>query len=236
MKWKVIDTGNSSAEENMEYDRELLAAIKVDDSPILHLYGWTSPSATYGHFIKPEDYFLLDSVKKHGLNLAKRPTGGGIVFHTTDLAFSMLVPANHKAFSVNTLENYAFINRIVIDAIEHFQHDIASMQLLPQEPIIDDLASRNFCMAKPTRYDVMLAGRKLGGAAQRRSKTAFLHQGTISLLPPQEDLLLSVLKGAEEIVGNMLKNSHFLLSKASTDEDLEEARETMKQALRNAIA
>ena len=50
-----------------------------------------------------------------------------------------------------------------------------------------------FCMAKPTIYDVVYQGRKIAGAAQRRRKNGYLHQGTISLAFPQMGLLNEVL-------------------------------------------
>jgi lipoate-protein ligase A len=47
-------------------------------------------------------------------------------------------------------------------------------------------------MARPTKYDVMLQGRKIAGAAQRKTKAGFLHQGTIALLCPDPELLGAV--------------------------------------------
>ena len=37
------------------------------------------------------------------------------------------------------------------------------------------------CFANPVRDDVMLLGRKIAGAAQRRTRGGFLHQGSIQL-------------------------------------------------------
>ena len=63
----------------------------------------------------------------------------------------------------------------------------------------------NFCMAKPTRYDVVYKGRKIAGAAQRRQKQGYLHQGTISLAAPHFELMRSLLH-SHEVVDAM---SHF---------------------------
>ena len=59
--------------------------------PLLHLYQWDGPSATYGYFIDPSKYLDLNKLRQHHVALARRPTGGGIVFHIWDLAFSFLI-------------------------------------------------------------------------------------------------------------------------------------------------
>ena len=68
-------------------------------------------------FYRSGRHLDLKALEASGLHLARRPTGGGIIFHLTDFAFSVLIPANHPSFSQNTLENYALVNRPVAFAI-----------------------------------------------------------------------------------------------------------------------
>ena len=114
---KVLDTGTRSAQANMDLDATLLEEL---EEPLLHFYDWEGEAATHGYFIQPEKFLNLKRVKAHKLSLARRPTGGGIVFHNCDLAFSVLIPATHPSFSTNPLDNYAFINRRVVEAIAAF--------------------------------------------------------------------------------------------------------------------
>ncbi len=79
MSWEVRDTGIATAEENMRYDAALLEHLSSEKGPILHFYDWETPSATYGYFMQPERWLNMEEVKKRGLSLARRPTGGGIV-------------------------------------------------------------------------------------------------------------------------------------------------------------
>src|SRR4029078_7336771 len=102
-RWHIIDTGEKSAEENMRLDADLLERAAEWAYPILHLYEWAAPSATFGHFIDPGQFLNLDRVIQKGLQLARRPTGGGIIFHLWDMAFSVLVPSHLPEFSLNTL-------------------------------------------------------------------------------------------------------------------------------------
>src|SRR5689334_18889962 len=108
MELKIIDTGVNSAENNMRIDQTYLDSLSDQSQALLHLYEWEKPSITYGYFSQPSKVLLPEGIEKYGLQLAKRPTGGGIIFHSFDLAFSILVPSSHPHFSLNTLENYAW--------------------------------------------------------------------------------------------------------------------------------
>jgi lipoate---protein ligase len=219
MNWTIIDTGTSSAKKNMEIDADLLAALDPSSaSPILHLYDWLAPCATYGHFIHPFDHLS----SKADFELAKRPTGGGLLFHISDWAFSILVPASHEAFSLNTLDNYAFINTLLIDIINRFLGFKANLSLLPTESPRDHCLC-HFCMAKPTKYDVMLEGKKVCGGAQRRTKAGFLHQGTISLSIPDQGFLDRLLLDPS-VSKAMFENTYPLMA----DVPLKEARKFLK--------
>lgn len=222
MEWNIIDTGKRSASENMRIDAELLELLEYRSQPIIHLYDWQSDAATFGHFIEPASFLNLEGVQKMGLEIAKRPTGGGIIFHLSDLAFSILIPATHPKFSHNPLENYAFINQKVIVAIQEWAG--GTLQLLPNEPTSFAPACRQFCMAKPTKYDVMLGGRKVGGAAQRKTRFGYLHQGSIFLGNMNRDYLKTVLKFPEDVIQGMDLHSFPLLGQQVDFEDIEKAR------------
>lgn len=236
-QWTVVDTGISSAKRNMEIDAELLSKLEAtSQSPILHLYDWQAPSATYGHFIHPVEHLSEDVFNKNYLDLAKRPTGGGLILHTNDWAFSVLVPAAHEAFSVNTLDNYAFVNRLVIEVIAHFTGRSAALSLLQTESETIDSSSRHFCMAKPTKYDVMLDGKKVCGGAQRRTRSGFLHQGTISLTLPDIGFLEKILLPNTPVSQNMFENTCPLLSGSPSAKDLLDARRHLTEVFKSFVA
>lgn len=224
MKWQCIETEESPAQQIMDFDSYLLGRITF---PTLHFYQWQGDSATYGHFIRPELFFNLERSKVKGLNLAKRPTGGGILFHLWDFAFSVLIPNSHPKYSLNTLENYAWINQIVVEAISSGTSHL--FDLLPRQPFNKNITSQNFCYAHPTQYDIILNGKKIGGAAQRRTKNGFLHQGSISLVPPDEEYLRNVLIDGASVVPEMLTNSAYL----TTHDNLIEMRSFLKNSLTN---
>ncbi len=190
-KWRILDTGRRSAEENMCLDKELLLRLDEYSEPTVHFYDWVEDSATYGYFVNPRDFLDVEKAKEKNLQLARRPTGGGIIFHTWDFAFSVLVPSHSEFFSQNTLDNYEFINRAVLRAVQELLGQ--QLSLIPSDGEELDLACGRFCMAKPTKYDVLLQGKKIVGAAQRQTKKGFLHQGSISLANPCWQYLEEIL-------------------------------------------
>lgn len=197
---RILDSGINSANDIMRFDEKLLDQIK---EPTLHLYNWASPSLTHGYFIRPENHLSLKNLEIRGINLARRPTGGGIVFHIWDLAFSFLLPSDHPAFSLTTLTNYRFVNKAVLETVEEFFGLGRSAELILENGPDLGPDCGNFCMAKPTQYDVVHNGMKVAGAAQRKRKEGYLHQGTISLVCPDIDLLSDVLLSKEDVLKAM---------------------------------
>ncbi len=230
--WNIIDTGPGDACGNMQFDASLLDRADAQESPVLHLYEWESPSATFGHFIDPAQFLDLDRASQKGLRLARRPTGGGIIFHIWDMAFSVLVPAHCPEYSLNTLDNYAFVNNAVLDAVQDFlRGGSANLSLIQEDVAALDGSCRHFCMAKPTKYDVMLQGKKVAGAAQRKTKKGFLHQGSISLLLPAQDYLEEVLLPGTSVAQAMQMTTCPLLQQKATEVEIVLAKEQFKALL-----
>jgi len=230
---RVWNTGKATARENMAQDAFLLQNLEQDADAVLHLYDWWGDSATYGHFIRPEEFFDLEVVKSRGLTLEKRPTGGGIIFHSFDLTFSLAIPVCHPLYSHNTLESYANVNREVIEVVHQFLGDKPRPALLQLE---QTSIHEQFCMAHPTKYDVILNGKKVGGAAQRRTRFGVLHQGSISLIAPNAELICAVLKNGEEIHNKMIRHSDALLDHENQYIQMRsELQEALKEHFRTAF-
>lgn len=235
LSWKIIESEGLSSEAIMAKDLFLLEQLRSDDHPLLHLYEWGSPCLTYGYFTDPNRYLELEALEDCGLQATRRPTGGGIIFHLSDLAFSILIPASHPRFSLNPLNNYAFINQKVAEVISKFTTQRVRPELNQVETSCHDLNCLPFCMAKPTRYDLIVEGKKVGGAAQRRTRHGLLHQASISLLFPPIDLLRKILKNQESVVEAMQTHSHCLLSESATLQQLQAARQGLREILRTSI-
>ncbi|MBS0648606.1 MAG: hypothetical protein JSS10_05195 [Verrucomicrobia bacterium] len=226
MAWNILERQAASARANMEMDSQLLEGLGDQEKPILHLYAWERESLTFGYFMKPEELLNLEEAEMRGIDWARRPTGGGTVFHLWDLAFSVLIPAKSPLFSTNTLDNYNLINRVVKDVVKEFIG--GEISLTPDDAPFSDPTCTHFCMARPTKYDVMLQGKKIAGAAQRKTKEGFLHQGTLALISPDEELLTALLPSAA-VREAMMRTTFPLLQERG---DLKEGRKQLCEHLK----
>ncbi|MEX0961781.1 MAG: hypothetical protein WDZ28_02865 [Simkaniaceae bacterium] len=233
--WKILDTGQNSAQHNMELDKKLLEALKPDDAPMLHFYDWERESATYGYFIKYEQFIDTKKVLKKNIDICRRPTGGGILFHQFDLAFTVLIPAGYPGFSENTLKNYALVNRGVQEAVGSILKENEKAELLEADPQPLSDRCRHFCYAKPTIYDVMIGSKKVAGAAQRRKKQGLLHQGSISIQAPNLDYLREILIDNESLITAFSQNSFSLLPYDAPPSDRHQMRQVLKEGLKQAF-
>jgi lipoate-protein ligase A len=232
---EILQTPPCSAAENMHKDMQLLASLQKEPKVIIHIYSWAASSATYGYFLDPSHHFRTAVISNQTLDIARRPTGGGIIFHHCDLAYAILIPATHQKYSLNTLENYAFINSAMIESIKAFYKNPSKMDLLQQEINATSTKASQFCMAKPTKYDILYEGRKVGGGAQRRTKYGYLHQGTICLSLPSPEFLQENLIYPEDILQSMQTHSYPLLGQNPTPTDFEAAKNDLLCHLINTL-
>ena len=171
--WYLWDDGINSPAFNMAADELLLQKAKEIQRPILRIYYWDRPAVTIGYIQK------YTAAPQSGYTIIRRPTGGGIVFHDVDLTYTVVIPSGHEIEKLNRIESYHVFHKAVINALS---------ELNVQTQLVDfgvDPKDRQTmqCFTAPTKYDVVAklsdSTSKIAGAAQRRSKTGILHQGSI---------------------------------------------------------
>ena len=84
-------------------------------------------------------------------------------------------------------------------------------------------------MARPTKYDLVVGKKKIAGAAQRKMKQGFLHQGTIALQFPDLNLLDEILPS--EDVREAMRQTTFPLLREN--DSIEEGRKQLRELLKN---
>ena len=163
-----------SAATNMAIDEALLEAVTI---PSIRFYRWNSPALSFGYFGKFGDVAEYATER----DLVRRWTGGGIVFHGDDLTYSIVIPACDPIFGESSMSIYERIHRALCNAL------IATGQRAVVAGV-SDASYNGQCFANPVRADVMMNGRKVGGAAHRRTRAGLLHQGSIQRVDLGNDL------------------------------------------------
>ncbi len=173
------DIAPHSAAMNMAIDEALLETAKV---PSIRFYQWKSPALSFGYFGKFADVanYLAER------NLVRRWTGGGTVFHGEDLTYSIVIPTSDPLLGESSMSIYKEIHCALCDALaEMGQHAVVAAigdrggLTSAMENGVTDPGYNSHCFAHPVRADVMIDGRKIAGAAQRRTRGGLLHQGSI---------------------------------------------------------
>jgi lipoyl(octanoyl) transferase len=162
---------------NMAIDEALLEYSAIS---CIRFYRWYSPALSFGYFGKFADVAPYERER----DLVRRWTGGGIVFHGDDLTYSIVIPANDAAFSESLMSIYEKVHRALRDALGGSRkRAIVSAGVDPGSGSITRQATTSAagynCFANPVRADLMIDGRKIAGAAQRRTRRGLLQQGSI---------------------------------------------------------
>jgi len=190
--------GILSVKTAMERDFQALKELSTYEKPLLRVWQYERPSITYGYFT-PIDKLLTDEAYCH-FDIAKRPTGGGILFHMGDCCFSFAVPASSSWYSESIEENYARINNWLLDRL--------GMGSGGEKP--SQTSAREYCQANSTKYDVIYCGKKIAGCAERKTKSGFLHQCALFLEEPDWTLIERALYNGKEVVALMKEQLNFI--------------------------
>jgi lipoate-protein ligase A len=159
------DAEPRAAALNMAVDEAILEAASI---PTLRFYRWQHPALSFGYF----GSFADVSKKDTGREIVRRWTGGGVVPHGDDLTYSVVIPADHSVFARSSLEIYSELHGAIRQVL--MASGVEAMLASSVAPKISE-----HCFANAVRADVLFQGRKIAGAAHRRSRGGLLHQGSI---------------------------------------------------------
>jgi lipoate-protein ligase A len=171
------DIAPRSAALNMSIDEVLLEQAIV---PTIRFYRWDHPALSFGYFGKFADVADYEAER----DVVRRWTGGGIVFHGDDLTYSIIIPASAEFFAASPRWIYAAIHSALRDALSANGEpaELASVAgVADAGAAVGDRGYNGACFANPVQADVLVNGRKVAGAAQRRTRRGLLQQGSIQL-------------------------------------------------------
>ncbi len=150
-KIRILETGNNLGPWNMAVDEFLLYNCK---EPILRIYGWSKPCISIGYF-QNIDEVNYKKCNEENVDVVRRITGGGAVFHDMELTYSFVT----KNFPQSIIKSYEEISELIIQTLKKFGLDAKFSPL----------------------NDVTINGKKVCGNAQTRKNNTLLQHGTVLL-------------------------------------------------------
>ncbi|MFA5394337.1 MAG: lipoate--protein ligase family protein [Candidatus Ratteibacteria bacterium] len=175
--WRLIDSGERTGKYNMEFDLKLLASAERGEiPPTLRFYRWNPPAVSLGSGQKPEEEANLDFCRQNGIDVVRRPSGGGAILHEDEITYSFTSRiSDHPAFQ-DLLSSYYIIVEGLMEGLKKIGVDaeVRGGKSSGPERYIP-------CFALSSRHDLVVKDKKIIGSAQRRKKNAFMQHGSIPI-------------------------------------------------------
>jgi lipoate-protein ligase A len=167
----------------MGLDEAILESVSSGrELPTLRLYAWEPAAISIGYFQGLHEEVDIEGCRAHGVDIVRRITGGGAVFHQAEITYSVIIPETHALAPGSIMASYGLICGGVIAGLGILGVDAS---FAPINDIVSD-------------------GRKLSGNAQTRKRGCLLQHGTI-LLDLDVELMFELLKvPAEKARGRLV--------------------------------
>jgi len=177
--FRLIRSPASSAAYNMALDEKILERYLEDGIGVFRVYRWEAPSFTYGFSQNPQDEIDLDKCASDGIQIAKRITGGGVLFHNDEITYSFVCSKEDVGEPESVFVAYRDICKFILRFYESF--GLTPGFALQAENFKERCAVHQLCSASHEKYDIVIGGKKIGGNAQKRRRQVIFQHGSIPL-------------------------------------------------------
>lgn len=199
MKWRIIPLQTNNAFMNMALDEAVCESVSSGKSaPTIRFYTWTPSAVSIGYFQSLNDEVDTNVAKELGVDIVRRRTGGGAVYHDTkgEMTYSVIAPESIMPSGIR--ESYQLICGWIIESLKNLGIESEF---------------------KPIN-DIIAGGKKISGNAQTRRNGVLLQHGTLLydldvrtmftlLKVPKEKISDKMIQSVEERVTKVLNFGNF---------------------------
>ncbi len=157
MKWRVIPLHVCNAFEAMAIDHAVSESVARSADPTIRFWRWNPSTVSIGYFQSINDEVNLDACREFDVDVVRRVTGGGAVFHDFNGEITYSVIAKESLLPKGITESYLEICGWIIKSLGYLG------------------INAEF---KPIN-DIIVDGKKISGNAQTRKNGVLLQHGTI---------------------------------------------------------
>jgi len=217
-RWRILPLRVDDAFMSMAIDEALLKLNSEGRSPnTLRFWRWSPSAVSLGCFQSVEREVNLDVAKEYGVDVVRRITGGGAVFHDQDGELTYSVVCGQDDLPLDIIESYKLICGGLVRGFQKLGLQ-AEFRLM---------------------NDVQVGGKKISGSAQTRRWGSVLQHGTV-LISPDIRKMFELLKVSHEKISDKFITSVF--ERVTTVErelgrkpSFEEVREAMSEGFGKAL-
>ncbi len=184
-KARILFTGLHDAFFNMGLDEAILESVAARSSPpTLRFYGWTPAAISLGYFQGISEEVDIQACRDSNIDIVRRITGGGAVFHDAELTYSIVIPEGHRLAPDSITGSYEILCAGIVEGL-----GILGVK--------SEFAPIN---------DIVSGGRKISGNAQTRKKGCLLQHGTILLDVNVEKMFSLLMVPKEKAKGKLIED------------------------------
>ena len=182
----VCEVQPAAGSWNMAVDEALLEAAVASGIATVRLYRWQNPTVSLGYFQSVEDAALWERFQ--GVAKVRRLSGGGAILHHHEWTYACCLPATHPLTREPT-SIYHVLHQAVCDALAAYGIDTSMRgtaafraETQPSNVVSAGTTDQAFlCFRRGDPRDIVFAGHKVLGSAQRRRHGAVLQHGSLIL-------------------------------------------------------
>jgi lipoate-protein ligase A len=156
----------------MALDEALMSRAREAGEWTLRVYAWSAPTISLGRNQPALRHYDRDRIRRQGVAVVRRPTGGRAILHHREITYSVTAPS---AAAGTERESYARINRLLVASLNKLGVD-ARVSPRRERARLPDATP---CFELPAEGELTFEGRKLAGSAQWRSDGALLQHGSV---------------------------------------------------------
>jgi len=176
-EWRILPFEKAAAAENMAVDEAVFRKnIRGTSPPTLRFYGWRVPTLSIGCFQDYRKEVDDEACRRFGVQVVRRPTGGKAVLHEQELTYAVIAGSDPGLFPPDILKTYRVIGRCLSEGLAQIGIRAEMKEEGRRSP---EGTLRSACFSFPSRYELLVGGRKICGSAQMRSRGFFLQHGSL---------------------------------------------------------
>lgn len=167
-----VDAAPRPGWQNMALDQALLEAAEATGVTWWRLYRWEPYCLSFGRHEPAGRRYDRERIASLGIDCVRRPTGGRAVWHARELTYAVAGPLGGRSLA----------------SVYHAVHAILAAALrtlgaapTPAERRAAPGLGAGPCFAAAVGGEILVAGKKVLGSAQRRTGGAFLQHGSLLL-------------------------------------------------------
>jgi len=216
--WRLLKPQTADAYTNMAIDEAIMKArIKNRVPNTLRFYMWNPSAVSIGRFQTLADEIHVENCRKHGVDIVRRITGGGAVYHDSEGEITYSIITKTKDLGCKDLDLLSAYQKICSGLNEAVKILGTKAEYRPPDP--------KRCP------NLTISGKKISGNAQSSKKGVLLQHGTFLLDIDHEKMFTFLKVPWAKTLHDVLKVSKRKLTSARQELDSEFSTEEAYQAL-----